>query len=168
MVNASHIKKLQRADYFLFQKTQKHIWETVKKSSSLEEVKKEFVLNYRTELNGKFRIMHFSLDNSHQRWSHKVVLLVNTNYLNQPFIELIYKTLDNATFKKSAGENCTRAAKVNTIHSKLNIKKKSYRTLILAIAFIFFFSSCATVGGVLYFKFPLVFQQVTELIFSSF
>ena len=168
MVNASHIKKLQRADYFLFQKTQKHIWETVKKSSSFEEVKKEFVLNYRTELNGKFRIIHFSLDNSHQSWSHKVVLLVNTNYLNQPFIELICKTLDNATFNESAGENCTRATKVNNTHSKLNIKKKSYRILILAIAFIFFFSSCATVGSVLYFKFPLVFQQVTELIFSSF
>ena len=166
MVNESDIRKFLRADYFLFQKIQNHTWETVNKSSSLEEVKKEFALKYRIELNGKFRIIYYSFDVSRQSWVYKVVLLVNTNYFNQPFIEFICKTLEYVAFKKSARENHTPTTKDNTTTSKLNIKKKSHRTLILAIALICFFSSCATVGGVLYFKFPLVFQQVTELIFS--
>ena len=89
MINEGDIKKFLKADYFLFQKIQNHTWETVKKSGSLEEVKKEFALNYRIELNGKFRIAHYSFDNSHQRWVYKVVLLVNTKYLNQSFIEII-------------------------------------------------------------------------------
>ena len=89
MVNEGDIKKFLRADYFLFQKIQNHTWETVKKSSSLEEVKKEFALNYRIELNGKFRIIHYSFDNSRQRWLYKVVLLVNTKHVNQYFIEII-------------------------------------------------------------------------------
>ena len=42
MVNEGDIKKFLRADYFLFQKIQNHTWETVRKSGSLEEVKKEF------------------------------------------------------------------------------------------------------------------------------
>ena len=166
MVSEGDIKKFLRADYFLFQKIQNHTWETVKKSSSLEEVKKEFALNYRTELNGKFRIIHYSFDNSRQRWVYKVVLLVNTKHVNQYFIEIICKTLDDAASKKS--ESCTQTTKGTTTLSKSNIKKNSHRILILAIAFVSFFSSCAAVGGVLYFKFPLVFQQVTELIFRSF
>ena len=44
MVNEGDIKKFLRVDYFLFQKIQNHTWETVKKSGSLEEVKKEFAL----------------------------------------------------------------------------------------------------------------------------
>ena len=168
MVSEGDIKKFLRADYFLFQKIQNHTWETVKKSSSLEEVKKEFALNYRIELNGKFRIIHYSFDNSRQRWVYKVVLLVNTKHVNQSFIEIICKTLDNVASKKSASESCTQTTKANTTLSKSNIKKKSPRTLILAIAFVCFFSSCAAVGGFLYFEFPFVFQQVTELIFSSF
>ena len=166
MVNEGDIKKFLRADYFLFQKIQNHTWETVKKSSSLEEVKKEFALNYRIELNGKFRIIHYSFDNSRQRWVYKVVLLVNTKHVNQTFIEIICKTLDNVAPKKS--ESCTQTTKANTTPSKSNIKKKSHQTLILAIAFVCFFSSCAAVGGFLYFEFPFVFQQVTELIFNSF
>ena len=168
MVNEGDIKKFLRANYFLIQKIQNHTWETVKKSGSLEEVKKEFALNYRIELNGKFRIVHYSFDNSRQRWVYKVVLLVNTKYVNQSFIEIICKTLDNVASKKSASESSTQTTKANTTPSKSNIKKKSHCILILAIAFVSFFSSCAAVGGVLYFKFHLVFQQVTELIFSSF
>ena len=95
MVNEGDIKKFLRADYFPFQKIQNHTWETVRKSGSLEEVKKEFALNYRIELNGKFRIAHYSFDNSHQRWVYKVVLLVNTKYLNQSFIEIICKKVYN-------------------------------------------------------------------------
>ena len=166
MVNESDIRKFLRADYFLFQKIQNHTWETVNKSSSLEEAKKEFALNYRIELNGKFRIVYYSFDDLRQSWVYKIVLSVNTNYFNQTFIEFICKTPDNVAFKKSARENYTQTSKDNTTTSKLNIKKKSHRTLVLAIAVICFFSSCATVGGVLYFKFPLVFQQVRELIFS--
>tara|TARA_B100001093_G_C26781101_1_gene994665 strand:+ start:393 stop:893 length:501 start_codon:yes stop_codon:yes gene_type:complete len=166
MVDENDIRKFLRADYFLFQKIQNHTWETVNKSSSLEEVKKEFALNYRIELNGKFRIIYYSFDNSRQSWGYKVALLVNTNYFNQPFIEFICKTLDNVALKKSTCENYTQTIKDNPTNSELNTKKKSHRTLILAIAVICFLSSCATVGGVLYFKFPLVFQQVTELIFS--
>ena len=166
MVNGGDIKKFLRADYFLLQKIQNHAWETVKKSGSLEEVKKEFALNYRIELNGKFRIVHYSFENSRQRWVDKVVLLVNTKHVNQYFIEIICKTLDNVAPKKS--ESCTQTTKANTTLSKSNIKKKSHQTLVLAIAFVCFFSSCAAVGGFLYFEFPFVFQQVTELIFSSF
>ena len=168
MVNEGDIKKFLRADYFLLQKMQNHTWETVKKSGSLEEVKKEFALNYGIELNGKFRIIHYSFDNSRQRWVYKVVLLVNTKHVNQSFIEIICKTLDNVASNKSASEIRTQTTKVNIIPSKSNIKKKSHRTLILAIAFVCFFSSCAAVGGFLYFEFPFVFQQITELIFSSF
>ena len=40
MVSEGNLKKFLRADYFLFQKIQNHTWETVKKSGSLEEVKK--------------------------------------------------------------------------------------------------------------------------------
>jgi len=167
MVNEVDIKKFLRAGYFLFQKMQTHTWETVKKSNSLEEVQKEFALNYRIELNGKFRIMHCSFDNSRQRWMYKVILLVNTDYVNRSFIEIICKTLDNVASQRHSSENRTQTTKANTTLSKSNIKNKSHRTLILVIAFICFFSSCATVGGVLYFKFPLVFQQVTEIIFSS-
>ena len=163
MVSEGNLKKFLRADYFLFQKIQNHTWETVKKSSSLEEVKKEFALNYRIELNGKFRIVHYSFENSRQRWVDKVVLLVNTKHVNQLFIEIIFKTLDNVAPKKS--ERCTQTTKANTILSKSNIKRKSHQTLILAIAFVCFFSSCAAVGGFLYFEFPFVFQQITELIF---
>jgi hypothetical protein len=166
MVNEGGIKKFLRADYFLFQKIQNHTWETVKKSSSLEGVKKEFALNYRIKLNGKFRIIHYSFDNSRQRWVYKVVLLINTTYVDQTFIEIICRTLDNVASQNNARENCNQTTKANTTPSKSNIKKKSRPTLILAIAFVCFFSSCAAVGGVLYFKFPLVFQQVIELIFS--
>ena len=166
MVSEGDIKKFLRADYFLFQKIQNHTWENVKKSGSLEEVKKEFALNYRIELNGKFRIIHYSFDNSRLRWAYKVVLLVNTKHVNQYFIEIICKTLDDADSKKS--KSCTQTTKGNSNLSKSNIKKKSPQTLVLAIAFVCFFSSCAAVGGFLYFEFPFVFQQVTELIFSSF
>ena len=133
-----------------------------------EEVKKEFALNYRFELNGKFQIAHYSFDNSRQRWVYKVVLLVNTKYLNRSFIEIICKTLDNVACDKSASESCAQTTKANTTPSKSNIKKKSHRTLILAIAFVCFFPSCAAVAGFLYFEFPFVFQQITELIFSLF
>jgi len=168
MVNEGDIKKFLRADYFLFQKIRNHTWETVRKSGSLEEVKKEFALNYRIELNGKFRIAHYSFDNSRQRWVYKVVLLVSTKYLNRSFIEIICKTLYNVASDKSASESCTQTTKANTTPSKSNIKKKSHWTLILAIAFVCFFSSCAAVGSFLYFEFPFVFQQITELIFSLF
>ena len=166
MVNEGDLKKFLRADYFLFQKIQNHTWETVKKSSSLEEVKNEFALNYRIELNGRFRIIHYSFDNSRHRWVYKIVLLANTNYIDQSFIEIIVRTVDNRFSQKNASENYTQTKKANTTSSKSNIKKKSHLTLILAIAFVCFFSSCAAVGGVLYFKFPLVFQQITELIFD--
>ena len=168
MVNEGDIKKFLRVDYFLFQKIQNHTWETVKKSGSLEEVKNEFALNYRIKLNGKFRVVHYSFDNNRQHWVYKVVLLANTKHVNQSFIEIICKTLDDAASKKSVSESCTQTTQANTTPSKSNIKKKSHRTLILAIAFVCFFSSCAAVGGFLYFEFPFVFQQITELIFSSF
>jgi len=168
MVNEGDIKKFLRKGYFLFQKMQNHTWETVKKPGSLREVKKAFALNYRIELNGKFRIIHCSFDNSRQRWIYKVVLLVNTNYVNQSFIEIICKTLDDVASQKHASKNCIPTTTANTTLSKSTIKKKSHRTLILVIAFICFFSSFTAVGAFLYFNFPLVFQQVTELIFSSF
>ncbi|MBB45893.1 MAG: hypothetical protein CMM43_07270 [Rhodospirillaceae bacterium] len=168
MVNEGDIKNFLRASYFLFQKMQNYTWENVKKSSSLTEVQKEFALNYRIELSGKFRIIHYSFDNSRQRWMNKVILLVNTNYVNQSFIEIICETLDNVASQRHASENITQTAEANTTLSKSDIKKKRHRTLILVIALICFFSSFSVVGTFLYFNFPLVFQQVTEPIFNSF
>ena len=128
----------------------------------------EFAIKSSVEFDSKFRIIYCSFDNSRESWFDKVVLLANTNYINQTFLQNICRPPDTVTYKNNEDTECTRTTKVSTPPPKSNIKKKSHHILILTIAFLCFFSSCSAVGSVLYFKFPLVFQQVTELIFRSF
>tara|TARA_A100000164_G_C21904201_1_gene772106 strand:+ start:774 stop:1283 length:510 start_codon:yes stop_codon:yes gene_type:complete len=168
MVDDGEVNAPLREDYFLFQTIQNASWKTIKKSSSLEELKNEFAIKSSAAFNSKFRIIYYSFDDPRESWLHKVVLLVNTNYFNKAFLQNICKTTDTVTDKNKEDKDCTQTIKISTPSPKSNIKKKSHHTLILAVAFLCFFSSCSAVGSVLYFKFPLVFQQVTELIFRSF
>ena len=168
MVDEDEVNAPLGEDYFLFQTMQNAAWKTIKRSSSLEELTNEFAIKSSVEFNSKFRIIYCSFDDPCESWLHKVVLLVNTNYFNQTFLKNICKTPDTVTDKNKEDKDCTRTIKINTPSPKSNIKKKSHHTLILAVAFLCFFLSCSAVWSVLYFKFPLVFQQVTELIFRSF
>ena len=168
MVNDGGVNASLKEDYFLFQTIQNATWKTIKKSISLEELTNEFAIKSSVELNSKFRVIYYSFDNPRESWLHNVVLLVNTNHFNQTFLQNICKTPDSVTDKNNEDKGCTQTIKISTPPSRSNIKKKSHHTLILAVAFLCFFLSCSAVGSVLYFKFPLVFQQVTELIFRSF
>jgi hypothetical protein len=168
MVDDGEVNAPLREDYFLFQTIQNTAWKTIKKSSSLEKLTNEFAIKSSVEFDSKFRIIYCSFDNSRESWLDKVVLLANKNYINQTFLQNICRPPDTVTYKNNEDKECTRTTKVSTPPPKSNIKKKSHHTLILTVAFLCFFSSCSAVGTVLYFKFPLVFQQVTELIFRSF
>jgi hypothetical protein len=168
MVDEDEVNAPLGEDYFLFQTMQNAAWKTIKRSSSLEELTNEFAIRSSVEFNSKFRMIYYSFDNPSKSWSHKVVLLANTNYFNQTFLQIIYETPNTGVYKNNEEKDCAQTTKVSTPLPKSNIKKKSHHTLILTVAFLCFFSSCSAVGTVLYFKFPLVFQQVTELIFRSF
>jgi hypothetical protein len=168
MVDEDEVNAPLGEDYFLFQTMQNAAWKTIKRSSSLEELTNEFAIRSSVEFNSKFRIIYYSFDNPSKSWSHKVVLLANTNYFNQSFLQIIYEIPDTGTYKNNEKEDSAQTTKVSTHPPKSKIKKKSHHTLILTAAFLCFFSSCSAVGTVLYFKFPLVFQQITELIFRSF
>ena len=82
MVDDGEVNAPLREDYFLFQTIQNASWKTIKKSSSLEELKNEFAVKSSAEFNSKFRIIYYSFDDPRESWLHKVVLLVNTNYFN--------------------------------------------------------------------------------------
>ena len=165
MVKESFPKITIERSHFLLQKGNDLEWKTIKKSYLLEDIRIGSITKVNNITNKKIRILYCSFDTALGKWLSQLVLLVNPDHINPSFVAAHFNPPSPIRVQKTRRTNGTEiktSFKINASHN--NIKKKHQALLVLTIAFVFFVSACATVGGILYFKFPLVFEQINDLI----
>ena len=151
--------------HFLLQKGKGLEWKTIKKSYLLEDIRIDFVTKVNKIAGEETRILYCSFDTALGKWLSQLVLLVNPDHINPSFVEDHFNLPSSIRVQKNGKTNGTgikTSLKINSSYG--NIRKKNKALFFLTITFVFFVSACVTVGSILYLKFPLVFEQMIDLI----
>jgi len=165
MVKESSKKITTERSHFLLQKGKGLEWKTIKKSYLLEDIRIDFVTKVNKIAGEETRILYCSFDTALGKWLSQLVLLVNPDHINPSFVEDHFNPPSSIRVQKTGKTNGTdikTSLKINSSYG--NIRKKNKALFFLTITFVFFVSACVTVGSILYLKFPLVFEQMIDLI----
>ena len=165
MVKESSKKITTERSHFLLQKGKGLEWKTIKKSYLLEDIRIDFVTKVNQIAGEETRILYCSFDTALGKWLSQLVLLVNPGHINPSFVENHFNLPSSIRVQKNGKTNGTgikTSLKINSSYG--NIIKKNKALFFLTITFVFFVSACVTVGSILYLKFPLVFEQIIDLI----
>ena len=165
MVKESSKKITTERSHFLLQKGKGLEWKTIKKSYLLEDIRIDFVTKVNQIAGEETRILYCSFDTALGKWLSQLVLLVNPDHINPSFVEDHFNLPSSIRVQKNGKTNGTgikTSLKINSSYG--NIIKKNKALFFLTITFVFFVSACVTVGSILYLKFPLVFEQMSDLI----
>lgn len=165
MVKESSKKITTERSHFLLQKGKGLEWKTIKKSYLLEDIRIDFVTKVNKIAGEETRILYCSFDTALGKWLSQLVLLVNPDHINPSFVEDHFNPPSSIRVQKTGKTNGTdikTSLKINSSYG--NIIKKNKALFFLTITFVFFVSACVTVGSILYLKFPLVFEQMIDLI----
>ena len=165
MVKESSKKITTERSHFLLQKGKGLEWKTIKKSYLLEDIRIDFVTKVNQIAGEETRILYCSFDTALGKWLSQLVLLVNPDHINPSFVEDHFNPpspIRSQKNRKTNGTDIKTSFKINSSYG--NIIKKNKALFFLTITFVFFVSACVTVGSILYLKFPLVFEQMIDLI----
>ena len=165
MVKESSKKITTERSHFLLQKGKGLEWKTIKKSYLLEDIRIDFGTKVKKIAGEETRILYCSFDTALGKWLSQLVLLVNPDHINPSFVEDHFNPPSSIRVQKTGKTNGTdikTSLKINSSYG--NIIKKNKALFCLTITFVFFVSACVTVGSILYLKFPLVFEQMIDLI----
>jgi hypothetical protein len=165
MVKESSKKITTERSHFLLQKGKGLEWKTIKKSYLLEDIRIDFVTKVNKITGEETRILYCSFDTALGKWLSQLVLLVNPDHINPSFVEDHFNPpspIRSQKNRKTNGTDIKTSFKINSSYG--NIIKKNKALFFLTITFVFFVSACVTVGSILYLKFPLVFEQMIDLI----
>ena len=165
MVKESSKKITTERSHFLLQKGKGLEWKTIKKSYLLEDIRIDFGTKVKKIAGEETRILYCSFDTALGKWLSQLVLLVNPDHINPSFVEDHFNPPSSIRVQKTGKTNGTdikTSFKINSSYG--NIIKKNKALFCLTITFVFFVSACVTVGSILYLKFPLVFEQMIDLI----
>ena len=165
MVKESSKKITTERSHFLLQKGKGLEWKTIKKSYLLEDIRIDFGTKVKKIAGEETRILYCSFDTALGKWLSQLVLLVNPDHINPSFVEDHFNPPSSIRVQKTGKTNGTdikTSLKINSSYG--NIIKKNKALFFLTITFVFFVSACVTVGSILYLKFPLVFEQMIDLI----